>query len=232
MSDRTLPEITPELLLKAYAAGIFPMAESADDPSLHWIEPRYRGVLPLDGFETARSLRKAVRADRFKVTADRAFDAVIAACAAPVDGRMTTWINQRIQTIYGDLHRAGHAHSIEVWNGEALVGGLYGVSLGAAFFGESMFHSATDASKIALVHLMARLRIGGYQLLDTQFVTPHLMQFGVKEIPRERYKKLLAAAIRQTADFLAAANPLCGQEALAALSSAPVESEPRLPPLA
>ncbi len=221
MSNRTLPEITPELLLKAYAAGIFPMAESAEDPTLHWIEPRQRGVLPLDDFRTSRKLRAEVRTGPCSVTVDQAFDTVILACAEPAEGRMSTWINQRIVAIYGELHRSGHAHSVEVWHDGMLVGGLYGVCLGAAFFGESMFHRRTDASKIALVHLVARLRLGGFQLLDTQFVTPHLLQFGARELPRERYKKLLSAAIRQEADFFRAdrSDRLDGARAVEALNS-------------
>jgi leucyl/phenylalanyl-tRNA---protein transferase len=221
VSNRMSPEITPDLLLKAYAAGIFPMAESADDPVLHWIEPRFRGVLPLDSFTISRSLLKTVRSDCYRVTVNRAFTEVIAACAEPVEGRMTTWINRRIETIYSELHKIGHAHSVEVWQDKALVGGLYGVSLGAAFFGESMFRRATDASKVALVHLVARLKLGGFSLLDTQFVTPHLMQFGTVEVPRERYKKMLAASIRQDADFSRAAQIVDwnGAAALASINS-------------
>jgi leucyl/phenylalanyl-tRNA---protein transferase len=217
MSKRSLPEITPELLLKAYAAGIFPMAESADDAHLHWIEPRLRGILPLDGFKTSGKLRRFVRGERYDVTINKAFDTVVSACAAPAPGRETTWINQRIRMIYGDLHRLGHAHSVEVWSGHSLVGGLYGVSLGTAFFGESMFHTMANASKVALVHLVARLRLGGFSLLDTQFVTPHLEQFGVIEVPRERYKLLLAEALRGEGDFLAAGD-LSGEAAVGALA--------------
>jgi leucyl/phenylalanyl-tRNA---protein transferase len=222
MSNRTAPEITPELLLKAYAAGIFPMAESADDPSLHWVEPRQRGIMPLDGFIASRSLRKAVRKTTFTIRINTAFDEVMAACAAPAAGRENTWINARIRTMYRAIHRSGHAHSVETWDGERLVGGLYGVSLGGAFFGESMFRIATDASKIALVHLVARLKLSGFQLLDTQFITSHLLQFGAIEIPRERYKKLLAIALRHSADFNSHA-VLSGEEALLALNSASTE---------
>jgi leucyl/phenylalanyl-tRNA---protein transferase len=222
MSNRTPPEITPELLLKAYAAGIFPMAESADDPSLHWVEPRQRGIIPLDHFTPPRSLRKTVRKTTFDIRINTAFDAVVAACATPAAGRENTWINARIRKIYSALHHAGHAHSVETWDGDNLVGGLYGVSLGTAFFGESMFKVATDASKIALVHLVARLRLTGFQLLDTQFITTHLLQFGTIEIPRERYKKLLAAALQTTADFTAHPK-LSGAEALDTISSASTE---------
>jgi leucyl/phenylalanyl-tRNA--protein transferase len=191
------PEITAEVLLRAYAVGIFPMAESADDPSLHWIEPELRGILPLDEFHVPRRLARTVKSDRFEVRVDSDFDAVIAACAAPAEGRRKTWINSRIRRLYGDLHHAGHCHSIEAWLDGELVGGLYGLKLGAAFFGESMFSRATDASKVALVHLVARLKAGGYRLLDTQFITDHLAQFGAIEIPRARYQVELENALRE-----------------------------------
>jgi leucyl/phenylalanyl-tRNA---protein transferase len=222
MSNRLQPEITPELLLKAYAAGIFPMAESADDTTLHWVEPHMRGILPLDALRTTRKLRALIKSGYFKVTADRDFAAVISACAEPGEGRATTWISQRIQKLYTALYEEGHAHSIEVWREGSLAGGLYGVSLGAAFFGESMFHRETDASKVALTYLVARLRIGGYALLDTQFVTPHLLSLGAVEIPRERYNRQLAAAIRRDGDFgKADRDSVFGDaEVLAELSSA------------
>lgn len=194
-------EITPEVLLKAYACGIFPMAESADDPSLYWIEPEMRGLIPLDGFHVPSRLRRTIKADVFEVVVDRDFDAVINACAAPTKGRRKTWINQRIRTLYGALHRMGRAHSVECWREGQLVGGLYGVSLGRAFFGESMFSRETDASKVALTHLVARLKAGGYTLLDTQFVTDHLRQFGALEVPRREYQRLLNAALVGSADF-------------------------------
>jgi leucyl/phenylalanyl-tRNA---protein transferase len=194
-------EITSELLLKAYAAGLFPMAESADDPVLHWVEPHRRGIIPLESFAPSRKLLAAVRSDRFRVTVNHCFDRVIAECAAPAAGREGTWINARIRTIYGQLHRDGHAHSVEVWDCDDLAGGLYGVSLGAAFFGESMFHRRTDASKVALVHLVARLKAGGYRLLDTQFITPHLASLGAVEIPRGQYLRLLTPAIAASAQF-------------------------------
>jgi leucyl/phenylalanyl-tRNA--protein transferase len=188
--------ITPDLLLRAYAAGIFPMAESADDPGLFWLEPKQRGVIPLDSFVVPRRLARTVRSDMFTVTVDQDFDAVIDACAASAEDRPTTWINQRIRVLYGALFHRGHCHTVEVRDETgALVGGLYGVRLGGAFFGESMFHRARDASKVALVHLVARLKAGGFTLLDTQFVTPHLAQFGAVELPRAAYRRRLEAAL-------------------------------------
>src|SRR6187551_641520 len=201
--DSASAEITPEVLLRAYACGIFPMSESADDPGLFWVEPEERGVIPLDGFRIASRLARTVRSDVFTVTVNTAFKRVIAECAAPKPGRDDTWINQRIRDLYTALHGMGHAHSVEVWDGEALVGGLYGVSLGRAFFGESMFHHARDASKVALVHLVARLIAGGFKLLDTQYVTEHLRSFGAVEISRRRYRLLLDKAIAgEPADFM------------------------------
>src|SRR5215468_4045047 len=199
--ETAIVEITPEVLLKAYACGIFPMAESADDPALYWIEPEERGIIPLTGFQVRSRLARTVRSDRFKVVCDRDFDAVIAGCAAPQPGRGRTWINARIRRLYRGLFDIGHCHTVEVYDGDALVGGLYGVSLGAAFFGESMFHRARDASKIALVHLVARLRAGGFRLLDTQFVTQHLKTFGATEVHRRQYHKMLADALVGVADF-------------------------------
>jgi leucyl/phenylalanyl-tRNA--protein transferase len=189
------PAITPQIMLRAYAAGIFPMSEAADDPTLFWVEPELRGVIPLEGFHLPSRLARTVRSDRFQVTADRAFGAVIAACAEARPDRPETWINARIRELFLDLHALGHAHSVECWRGGRLVGGLYGLSLGGAFFGESMFHRETDASKVALVHLVARLRRGGYRLLDAQFQTDHLAQFGTVEIPRAAYVRLLDAAL-------------------------------------
>lgn len=195
-------KITPQLVLRAYAAGMFPMAESADDPDLYWVDPEERGIFPLDGLNISRSLAKRIRSDCYVVTADSDFDAVIAACAASGKGRHDTWINAKIRKLYGQLHAMGFVHTIEARdeNG-ALVGGLYGVALGGAFFGESMFHRATDASKVALAHLVARLRHGGFTLLDTQFVTPHLASLGAIEIPRETYHELLDEALGVTAQF-------------------------------
>jgi leucyl/phenylalanyl-tRNA--protein transferase len=217
--DSAHVEITPEVLLKAYACGIFPMAESADDNTLYWIEPELRGVIPLDAFRIASRLARTVRSDRFTVTVNRDFDAVIAGCAAPQPGRGRTWINTRIRNLYRKLHERGHCHSIEVYDGDMLVGGLYGVTLARAFFGESMFHIARDASKVALVHLVARLRAGGFQLLDTQFVTDHLKTFGAIEVSRRGYHKELEAALVGEADFAALPldQPVRGAQALSYL---------------
>src|ERR1700712_5408173 len=191
MSRRQPPfEITPDLLVRAYSIGLFPMAEDRDDPVLHWVEPERRGVFPLDGLAISKSLAKTVRGEVYQVTADTGFREVMEACAA----RDKTWINDEIIRLYGDLHARGLAHSIEARDSGELVGGLYGVSLGAAFFGESMSHRARDASKVALVHLVARLRLGGYRLLDTQFLTPHLASLGAQEISRAEYRLRLAAA--------------------------------------
>ena len=214
-------EITPEVLLKAYACGIFPMAESADDPALYWIEPEKRGIIPLDRFYISSRLARTVRSDRFTVTVDRDFDGVMDGCAAPQSDRPRTWINDRIRLLYRKLHERRHCHSLEVYEGEELVGGLYGVSLGRAFFGESMFHRARDASKVALVHLVARLRAGGFRLLDTQFVTDHLASFGAVEVPRRQYHKLLEAALAGEGDFgaLGVKRPVTGLQALAALKT-------------
>ena len=212
-------EITPEVLLKAYACGIFPMAESADDPALYWIEPDMRGIIPLEGFHLPARLARTVRASPFTVWVDRDFDAVIDGCAEAKPDRARTWINGRIRKTYRSLFEHGHCHTVEVYDGDKLVGGLYGVSLGRAFFGESMFHRARDASKIALVHLIARLRAGGYRLLDTQYVTDHLKTFGAVEVGKRRYHRLLEDALIGEADFgaLALDRPLSGAEALACL---------------
>ncbi|MGL4325836.1 MAG: leucyl/phenylalanyl-tRNA--protein transferase [Beijerinckiaceae bacterium] len=215
--------ITPATILRAYAAGIFPMANSADDEDLFWVEPEQRGIFPLDAITVSRSLAKAVRQNRFCVHVDRNFDAVIDACAQARQDRPTTWINGRIRELYGALFRMGHVHTVECYDGEMLAGGLYGVSIGGAFFGESMFHRATDASKIALVHLAARLRLGGYALLDAQFVTEHLATLGAIEIPRDAYRALLSTAVSSEADFTLAGRtaPLTGVEALEALKGSP-----------
>jgi leucyl/phenylalanyl-tRNA--protein transferase len=211
MSNRIKPpKITPEMLLRAYAIGIFPMAEARNDPELYWIDPEQRGILPLDRVHIPRSLKKTVKrglsgdVGAFRVTCDRAFEAVISGCAAPAPGRGQTWINDTIFDLCRRLFVMGHAHSVEVWQGEELVGGLYGISLGGAFFGESMFSRATDASKVALVHLVARLRHGGYELLDTQFVTKHLSRFGTIEVPREEYRRHLNYALAKPATFYCA----------------------------
>ena len=219
--DSASSEITPEVLLRAYACGIFPMAESADDPTLFWVEPEIRGVIPLDGFRISSRLARTVRADAFTVTVNTAFKAVIAGCAAPQPGREDTWINKRIRDLYIGLHELGHAHSVEAWNNDDLVGGLYGVSLGRAFFGESMFHRTRDASKVALVHLVARLITGGFELLDTQYVTGHLRSFGAVEVSRRRYTGLLDKAIRGEANFhkLPLDRPIRGARALAIIAA-------------
>lgn len=189
------PEITPELLLRAYSIGLFPMADSADDPELFWVEPDMRGVIPLDDFHVSRSLTKTIRKNPFDIRFDSAFDAVLAACAEAAPDRPSTWINTKIKSLYGTLHRMGHAHSVEAWEGDQLVGGLYGVSLGAAFFGESMFSRRTDASKICLVHLVERLKDRGFRLLDTQFTTEHLKTFGAIDVPKIEYEDMLTNAL-------------------------------------
>jgi leucyl/phenylalanyl-tRNA--protein transferase len=209
-------EITPEVLLKAYACGIFPMAEDADDPTLYWIEPEKRGIIPLTGFHIPARLARTVRTTPFVVRINHDFGAVIAGCAAPRVGRRRTWINARIRALYHGLHERGYCHSVEVYDGDALVGGLYGVSLGGVFFGESMFHRARDASKIALVHLVARLKAGGYRLLDTQFVTEHLRTFGAYEVSRRQYHRMLDAALKGEGRFdaLPLDQPVGGETAL------------------
>ncbi len=201
MSRRTL-EVTPDLLLRAYAAGVFPMAESRGSDRLYWLDPALRGVLPIDsGFHLSRRLRRTALSDRFAVTVDRDFAGVIRGCAEPAPGRADTWINAEIERLFLELFRRGAAHSVETWDGERLVGGLYGVAIGGAFFGESMFSRVTDASKVALVHLVARLRLGGFDLLDTQFLTSHLARFGAVEIPKTDYKLRLAAALSVPAEW-------------------------------
>jgi leucyl/phenylalanyl-tRNA--protein transferase len=196
--------ITPDLLMRAYRAGLFPMAESRDADRLFWLDPEQRGILPLDGFHLPRRLLRTVLSGPYAVTVDTAFPQVIAACAAPVPGREDSWINPEIELLFTSLHQMGHGHSVETWQDGVLVGGLYGVALGGAFFGESMFSRARDASKVALVHLVARLRLGGFTLLDTQFITSHLAQFGAVEIPRALYKERLAAAQGAAANWLSA----------------------------
>jgi leucyl/phenylalanyl-tRNA---protein transferase len=190
-------EITPDVLLRAYAMGIFPMADGRDDPEIHWVDPRRRGILPLDGFHISRSLARRIRSDVFRVTADTAFVGVVEACA----DRSETWISRRIQDLYLQLFVAGFAHSLEVWQENRLVGGLYGVTLGAAFFGESMFSKATDASKVALAFAVHRLRAGGFSLFDTQFVTPHLAGLGGREVTRAEYHRQLSEALQHRAEF-------------------------------
>lgn len=196
MTDRAL---TSTLLLQAYARGIFPMAESRNDDAVFWVDPHLRGVLPLEAFHISRRLARRIRRGDFRVTVDRAFEDVVRGCA----DRDTTWISDQIFRLYTELHEGGHAHSVEVWEGEELVGGVYGVAIGGAFFGESMFSRRTDASKVALAYLVSRLREGGFTLLDTQFLTDHLASLGGQEITRAEYRRALAAALERPADFMA-----------------------------
>lgn len=193
--------LSPEILLRAYAVGLFPMAERHDDATLYWIDPEKRGIIPLDKFHIPRRLRRLVRSGRYDVRCDSAFEDVIRYCAKPADDRKETWINEEIIRLYVDLHKMGRAHSVEIWHEDVLVGGLYGVALGGAFFGESMFSLERDASKVALVHLVARLKKCSFRLLDSQFVTQHLAQFGAVEIHRGGYRQLLASALDKNAKF-------------------------------
>lgn len=214
------PDITPDILLRAYSIGLFPMAEHADDAGLFWVDPEERGIFPLDGLLVSRSLRKAVRAGVFEVSVDRAFPEVLAACASRGGAGGATWINARIRHLYSDLFELGFAHSVECWHDGRLVGGLYGVALGAAFFGESMFHIERDASKVALVHLVARLRRGQYRLLDTQFVTPHLATLGAVTISRADYRMRLDEAVAAAADETTwSSESMSGADALDAVAA-------------
>ncbi len=199
--DDAFFEITPQVLLKAYACGIFPMSESADDPGMFWVEPELRGILPLNQFHLPRSLKKSMKRSGFEFRIDSKFADVLEACAEATDDRPSTWINRRIKTLYTQLHEMGHAHSFETWLNGQLVGGLYGVRLGSAFFGESMFSRVTDASKAALVFLVHEMRKNKFMLLDTQFTTPHLERFGVVEIPRDTYQDRLEEALQTTSEF-------------------------------
>ncbi len=217
MSRRAV-EITPELMLRAYRHGLFPMAETRRGDRLYWLDPERRGILPLDRFHLSRRLLRKVLSPTFDVSADQDFTATLAGCAAAAPGREDTWINPQIELLFGELHRLGHAHSVECRQNGRLVGGLYGVVLGGTFFGESMFSSVTDASKVALVHLVARLRLGGFRLLDTQFVTSHLAQFGTEEVAREDYKSLLAAALEAPARWIASPAPEVLHAAIRALA--------------
>jgi leucyl/phenylalanyl-tRNA---protein transferase len=207
-------EITPQVLLKAYACGIFPMAEAADDPALYWIEPQARGILPLDGLHIAKRLKRTVKQDQFEVRIDSDFEGVIDGCGSPLAGRDSTWINGKIRKLYRDLYDMGHCHSVEAWRDGRLVGGLYGVALEGAFFGESMFSYETDASKVALVHLLARLIAGRFTLLDCQFITEHLRQFGTIEIDRQTFHKRLDIALKAPANFLVLPNSVSGRKAI------------------
>jgi leucyl/phenylalanyl-tRNA--protein transferase len=225
--DDVMIEITPQVLLKAYACGIFPMAESAEDNALYWIEPERRGILPLDHVHVPRRLARTIRRGGFEVKIDNDFEGVIEGCAAPRSGRRSTWINGRIRSLYRELFALGHCHTVEVWKDGKLAGGLYGVHLGRAFFGESMFSRMRDASKIALVYLVARLKYGGFTLLDTQFVTGHLAKFGVIEVSRQEFQRCLEAALAgglvaqgSTSGSAAAAGGVSAGAAAAAAASA------------
>ncbi len=217
-----MEEIDPETLLRAYAYGVFPMGEARGSDTLYWVDPELRGILPLDTFHVPRRLARTIKADPFTVKVDTAFREVMEACAEDMPGRGSTWINAAILKAYTELHQQGFTHSVECWKDGELVGGLYGVSLGRAFFGESMFSKVRDASKVALVHLAARLITGGYVLLDTQFVTSHLSQFGAIEIPRDDYKARLADALTgQPGDFYsldAAGSEVSGTDILQSIS--------------
>ncbi len=195
--------VTPQILMRAYAAGLFPMAEDAGDEHLHWFDPEFRGIFPLEGLVVAKSLAKVIRGQKFEIRVDSNFDAVLAGCAASAPGRDKTWINQRIAALFGALFDLGRVHTVEAWRDGEMVGGLYGLALGGAFFGESMFHRATDASKVCLTYLVARLRRGGFGLLDAQFVTPHLESLGAIEITRADYRRRLDVALNLPADFKA-----------------------------
>ncbi|QJU57947.1 leucyl/phenylalanyl-tRNA--protein transferase [Sphingomonas sp. AP4-R1] len=225
-----MAELDPDLLLRAYSVGVFPMANSRETDDVFWVEPKKRGVLPLDGFHLSRSLAKTLRSGRFTTTADRAFGRVVAMCAEATPGRPDTWINPQIELAYGELHARGYAHSIETWEGDPaegrLVGGLYGVRLGGAFFGESMFSRATDASKVALAHLVARLKYGGFQLLDCQFQTDHLATMGAIEIARADYVVLLDAALGLGSAASAAGVVAAGSADFFALDGAAPDADP------
>ena len=202
--------LTADMLLRAYALGVFPMAESREDPEVFWVDPRWRGIFPLDAFHISRSLARHIRRGGFEVSVNRDFDGTLRGCA----DRPETWINDTIFRLYTTLHARGFAHSLEVWEDGALVGGVYGVTLGAAFFGESMFSRRTNASKVALAYLVDRLRLGGFQLFDTQFITAHLRSLGAVEIPRAEYRRRLAEALARPADFIRPALPAAPQELL------------------
>ncbi|PCH81696.1 MAG: leucyl/phenylalanyl-tRNA--protein transferase [Hyphomicrobiales bacterium] len=199
--DALLPELTPQVLLRAYACGIFPMAETADDPRLFWVDPDMRGIIPLEGFHVSRSLAKTIRSNHFEIRINTNFSGLIEGCSESRDGREETWINSTIKSLYDQLFEMGHCHTVETWRNDRLVGGLYGIQIGGAFFGESMFSREQNASKVALVHLVNRLKAGGFVLLDTQFVTGHLKTFGAIEIPRRDYQRLLEAALEKDAVF-------------------------------
>ena len=224
--DDIAMEITPQVLLKAYACGIFPMAESADDPALYWIEPQSRGVLPLDTVHIPKRLARTLRSGLFEVRINSDFNGVIDGCAASRPGRRSTWINARIRQLYGALYRQGHCHTVEAWVGGRMVGGLYGVALGKAFFGESMFSTERDASKVALVYLVARLIHGGFTLLDTQFVTDHLRQFGTVDLEKTDFHKALELALAGRGDYLALPEGTPAADVLAIIRTAAGASVP------
>jgi len=222
MSNRA--EVTPELVLRAYRAGLFPMAERRDGDRLFWLDPELRGILPLDGFHLPKRLARTALSAKFTVTVNQDFAGTMQGCAEATRDRPDTWINPDIERLFGALYRLGHAHSVETRSNGALVGGLYGVALGGAFFGESMFSRARDASKVALVHLVARLRLNGFALLDTQFVTEHLSRFGAVEIPRSQYRRMLAASLARTARFTAEPDPVALRTEIEALRRASPDS--------
>lgn len=215
--DDIIMEITPQVLLKAYACGLFPMAESAEDPGLFWLEPERRGILPFKDFHLPRRLRRTIRNDVFQIRVSTDFQAVIDGCSEPMPGRQKTWINSEIRRLYSELFEMGYCHTVEAWHEGKLVGGLYGVSLNGAFFGESMFTFKTDASKVCLAHLVARMIVGGYSLLDTQFVTDHLSKFGTKEVPQADYNNRLSEALKLETDFYAFPQQASGQQVLEVL---------------
>ncbi|SDG48052.1 leucyl/phenylalanyl-tRNA--protein transferase [Roseospirillum parvum] len=196
-----MSELTPELVVRAYTIGVFPMAKARHDPDVYWVDPEERGILPLDTFHVPRSLAKVLRRQPFRVTVNRAFEQTIAGCAEATEDRPETWINPEIERLFVQLHRLGLAHSVETWQGERLVGGIYGLALAGAFFGESMFSRVPEASKVALVHLVKRLTFGGFTLFDTQFTNPHLLRFGAVDIPRLDYHQRLRQALETPADF-------------------------------
>lgn len=221
--DDIVMEITPQVLLKAYACGLFPMAESADDPGLFWLEPEHRGILPFNNFHLPRRLRRTIRSDVFEIRVSTDFQGIIDGCAEPMPGRQKTWINREIRRLYGELFDMGYCHTVEAWQEGELVGGLYGVSLNGAFFGESMFTFRTDASKVCLAHLVARLIVGGYSLLDTQFVTDHLSKFGTLEVSQADYNKRLGEALKLETDYYAFPSQASGQDVLNVLDSVRVK---------
>jgi len=220
MSRRTV-EITADLMLRAYRHGLFPMAETRRSERLYWLDPERRGILPLDRFHLPRRLARTVLSDTYTVTVDHDFAGTIAGCAESAPGRDDTWINPQIERLFGELHALGHAHSVETRQDGQLIGGLYGVAIGGVFFGESMFSFGRDASKVALVHLVARMRLGGFRLLDAQFVTAHLAQFGAEELPRDDYKARLAHALTVPARFTAAPDPALLEQEIRSLLERP-----------